>query len=246
MLQLVDFNILWALQRIAIEEAKGTGRRRPALPGPLKCAAGSGGTAVGGVGRTPSLSLLGSWCLLKGSLLRPPLCSSLASKTAERRRGVGVGGHSWTCFLLSIILRSSWGFGEIRDDAVILPLNCPPRRIHVQGWCSGPSVPFWIFWLVQILLLGFLRGSVAKNPSAMQEPHETWGSIPGSGRFPEGGNGNALQYSCLGNHMDRGASQATVRGVTKETDITEQLNNSNNNLSSSSLSAVLCLSLFPG
>ena len=46
--------------------------------------------------------------------------------------------------------------------------------------------------------------------------------------------------------MDRGASQATVRGVTKETDITEQLNNSNNNLSSSSLSAVLCLRLFPG
>ena len=44
--------------------------------------------------------------------------------------------------------------------------------------------------------------------------------------------------------MDRGASQATVRGVAKESDITEQLNN--NNLSSSSFSAVLCLSLFPG
>ena len=31
------------------------------------------------------------------------------------------------------------------------------------------------------------------------------GSIPGSGRFPGGGNGNPLQYSCLGNPMDRGA-----------------------------------------
>ena len=31
------------------------------------------------------------------------------------------------------------------------------------------------------------------------------GSIPGSGRFPGGGNGNPLQYSCLENPMDRGA-----------------------------------------
>ena len=31
------------------------------------------------------------------------------------------------------------------------------------------------------------------------------GSIPGSGRYPDEGNGNLLQYSCLGNPMDRGA-----------------------------------------
>ena len=30
-------------------------------------------------------------------------------------------------------------------------------------------------------------------------------SIPGSERSPGGGNGNPLQYSCLGNPMDRGA-----------------------------------------
>ena len=39
------------------------------------------------------------------------------------------------------------------------------------------------------------------------------GSIPGSGRSPGEGNGNPLQYSCLGNPMDRGAWQATVHGV---------------------------------
>ena len=39
------------------------------------------------------------------------------------------------------------------------------------------------------------------------------GLIPGSGRSPVVGNGNPLQYSCLGNPMDRGASQATVQGV---------------------------------
>ena len=36
------------------------------------------------------------------------------------------------------------------------------------------------------------------------------GLIPGLGRFFRGGNGNQLQYSCLGNPMDRGAWQATV------------------------------------
>jgi len=46
------------------------------------------------------------------------------------------------------------------------------------------------------------------------------GSIPGLGRSPGEGNGNPLQYSCLGNPMDRGASQATVHGVTKESDKT--------------------------
>ena len=41
------------------------------------------------------------------------------------------------------------------------------------------------------------------------------GLIPGSGRSPEGGNGNPLQYSCLENPMDRGAWQATVHAVAK-------------------------------
>ena len=38
--------------------------------------------------------------------------------------------------------------------------------------------------------------------------------IPGP-RSPGEGNGNPLQYSCLGNPMDRGAWLATIRGVTK-------------------------------
>ena len=40
-------------------------------------------------------------------------------------------------------------------------------------------------------------------------------SIPGLGRSPREGNANPLQYSCLENSMDRGASWTTVRGVTK-------------------------------
>ena len=49
-------------------------------------------------------------------------------------------------------------------------------------------------------------------------------SIPGSGRFPGGENGNPLQYSCWGNPMERGGWRATVHGVA-ESDRTEQLNN---------------------
>ena len=47
------------------------------------------------------------------------------------------------------------------------------------------------------------------------------GLIPGFGRSPEGGNGNTLQYSCLGNPTDRGASQVMVHGGHKESDTTE-------------------------
>ena len=39
------------------------------------------------------------------------------------------------------------------------------------------------------------------------------GLIPGSGRPPGEGNGNLLQYSCLGNPVARGAWWATVHGV---------------------------------
>ena len=58
---------------------------------------------------------------------------------------------------------------------------------------------------------------LVKNPPAIQEK---LGSIPGSGGSPGEGNGNLLQYSCLGNPMDRGAWRATVCGVAKESDMT--------------------------
>ena len=48
------------------------------------------------------------------------------------------------------------------------------------------------------------------------------GSIPVLGRSPGVGNGNPLQYSCLGHPMDRGAWQATVHGVA-ELDMTEHI-----------------------
>ena len=44
--------------------------------------------------------------------------------------------------------------------------------------------------------------------------------IPGWGRSLGEGNGNSLQYSCLGNPTDRGAWRATVHVVAKESDMT--------------------------
>ena len=56
---------------------------------------------------------------------------------------------------------------------------------------------------------------MVKNLPASAGDIRDLGSIPGSGRFPGGGHGNPLQYSCLENPMDRGAWQATVHRVAK-------------------------------
>ena len=66
---------------------------------------------------------------------------------------------------------------------------------------------------------------LVKNPPANSGDIRDMGLIPGSGRSPGGGHGDPLQYFCLENPMDRGAWQDTVHGVTKEPDMTEQLNN---------------------
>ena len=66
---------------------------------------------------------------------------------------------------------------------------------------------------------GFPSGSLVKNPPTNSGD---LGSVPGSGRSPGEGSGNPLQYSCLGNPMDRGAWQATVHGVS-ESDMTEHV-----------------------
>ena len=65
--------------------------------------------------------------------------------------------------------------------------------------------------------MGFPGGSAVKHPPASEGDVS---SIPGSGRSLSEGNGNPSQYSCLGNSIDRGAWQATIHGVTTESDST--------------------------
>ena len=72
--------------------------------------------------------------------------------------------------------------------------------------------------------MGFLGGSVVKNLSV--NAGDTV-SILRWGRSPREGNGNPLQYSCLGNPIDRRAWWATVHGVTEESDTTYRLRNNN-------------------
>ena len=69
---------------------------------------------------------------------------------------------------------------------------------------------------------------MVKNRSANGGDARDMGSIPGSGRSPGEGNGNTLQYSCLGNPMDKGAWQATVHRVTKQMDTTKHTHTHNN------------------
>ena len=60
------------------------------------------------------------------------------------------------------------------------------------------------------MYVSFPGVSVVKNLPANARDS---GLIPGSGRSPGEGSSNPLQYSCLGNPMDRGAWRATVQGL---------------------------------
>ena len=70
-------------------------------------------------------------------------------------------------------------------------------------------------WNESVYVKNFPNGSAVKNlPARAGDPGDA-GSISGPGRSPGGGDGNPLQYSRLGNPMDRGTWRATVPGVAK-------------------------------
>ena len=87
--------------------------------------------------------------------------------------------------------------------------NTPPHKPP-----SGKNIKHLVYLFIYFgcTQFSFPGGSVVKNLPA---DAENVGSIPWLGRSPGGGNGNPLQYSCQGNHMDCGAWWATVHGVTK-------------------------------
>ena len=66
-----------------------------------------------------------------------------------------------------------------------------------------------------LFFLGFPGSLVVKNPPDNAGDTKDTGLISRLGRSPGEGNRNPLQYSCLGNSMDRGAWWATVYGVAK-------------------------------
>ena len=131
------------------------------------------------------------------------------------------------CILSTLILGTNWKTGLINS-------RCSWGH-YSEKWCTCPGniimrYQHWHLSLVSIGIgiglysrplslarnkysknsMGFTAGSVVKNLSAKQRG----GSITRSGRSAGAGNGNPLQYSCLGNPTDRRAWWATVHEVT--------------------------------
>ena len=81
---------------------------------------------------------------------------------------------------------------------------------------SGALGLYIFIYKVGVLVsTGFPGGTVVKNPPAKAGDTRDTGSIPGSGRSPGVGNGNPLQYFCLGNPMDREAWRVRVHETAK-------------------------------
>ena len=97
-------------------------------------------------------------------------------------------------------------------------VSCDPHNSFYEAWAVIISTLCRVKWLT----CGFPGGSgkLVKNLPAM---HETWVQSLGR-KILWWGDGKPPQYSCLRNPTDRGAWQATVHGVAKESDTTQRLN----------------------
>ena len=99
-----------------------------------------------------------------------------------------------------------WSWGRILVIHTYLNVN----EIGMDHWIWKIPSTWWHHCIWRILCVGFLCSS-EDNESASNS--RDLGLIARSGRFPEEGNVNKLQYFCLENSMDRGAWQATVHEI---------------------------------
>ena len=110
---------------------------------------------------------------------------------------------SSSCILKDYILKKG-SFYSLRDAGINKPtFSFHLSECHLKG--ISLNLPKGFFW-------GFPGAPVGKEPACNSGDS---GLIPGSRRSPGEGGGNPLQYSCLGNAVDRGAWWATVHGVTR-------------------------------
>ena len=135
--------------------------------------------------------------------------------------------HPVQCFLFYDCM------GEKRIFSLYPSLYVDENWIRQTNWIRSSGHSFWRKFILKIELKHsrtfssfFVRlyskqrvfqvALVVKNlPPGQCRDLRKAGSIPGSGRSPEGGHGNPLQYSCLENPMDKGAWWATAHRVTK-------------------------------
>ena len=153
----------------------------------------------------------------------PVVCHYISIKLEKKKAGSKFrwDGVSWACrgsplghLLDSLVL--SWGTLPRTS-----PARCPARMqgpIQNHNRSAPPVVTAWSGQWRQVLCPtplprlshlpdGFV--SVGKEAACSARAAGDSGSIPGLGRSPRGGNGNPLQYSCLGNPMDSGAWRKT-------------------------------------
>ena len=104
--------------------------------------------------------------------------------------------------------------GGVRSIVILGQVEQVNQRTQGLRDCGKSWRNKIILCLVETIL-GFQVVLVVKNPPAEARDIRDAGRIPGSGRSPGGGHGNPLQYSCLGNPMDRGAWRDSVHRVTK-------------------------------
>ena len=125
------------------------------------------------------------------------------------QKPLGLSFQRLLCYILQKVFlpspsraKNSKGNSKLRT-----PVLLEDNFAYLEPW-----IPLFGFSLVLVTPWAFLVGQTGKNsPANAGDP----GSIPGSRRSLGKGNGNPLQYSCLGNFMDREACQATVHGVAK-------------------------------
>ena len=103
---------------------------------------------------------------------------------------------------------------------VSIVVFCFVLIVPMRFWYSNLymyKVPFFHFnmWDIYIYIYGHPWWLSGKESACSAGVPGVAGLIPGSGRSPEEGNCNPLQYSCLENSLDRGAWWATVLGIAK-------------------------------
>ena len=100
------------------------------------------------------------------------------------------------CFYFSLIAHFllQWIIFHYLDEWVFHFVKNPPAMQKTLVWFLGQEDP--------LVFLGFPCGSASKESACNARD---LGSIPRLGRSPGEGKGYPLQYSCLGNSLDRGA-----------------------------------------
>ena len=113
---------------------------------------------------------------------------------------------------------------EVLKSLMLIPRNLLQNNLTdmiwnkwaLYGWGSSLNAVYMVLIIrVTAMKEGFPDGVVVKNPPASTGDARQVGAIPGLERYPGEGNGNTLQYFCLGNLMDRGAWPVTGHGVAK-------------------------------